>query len=87
MTHWLLPLPPQVSRSTGKSCCSVVVVSEGVKKAKKESISVGFCRVYEARGTEQSSVWKRRWDDLVGEFPLFLPNLYMLRRRVHEPVK
>ena len=56
MTHWLLPLPPQVSRSTGKSCCSVVVVSEGVKKAKKESISVRFRRVCEARETEQSSV-------------------------------
>lgn len=48
ITHWLLPLPPSVSRSTGKSCCSVVVVSEGAKKAKKESISVEFGRVDEA---------------------------------------
>jgi len=46
MTHPPPEVPPPVSNSTGKSCCSVEVVSEGVKKVKKESISVesGSCR-------------------------------------------
>jgi len=40
MTHLAPEVVPPVSNSIGKSCCSVKVVSEGVKKVKKESISV-----------------------------------------------
>lgn len=39
MMHWQPPAVPVVSNSTGKSCCSVEVASEGVKKETKESIS------------------------------------------------
>jgi len=42
MTQLTLEVLPVVSKSTGKSCCSVEVVSEGVKKVKKVSISVEF---------------------------------------------
>ena len=40
ITHPPPEVPPPVSNSTGKSCCSVEVVSEGAKKEKKASISV-----------------------------------------------
>jgi len=40
ITHPPPEVPPPVSNSTGKSCCSPEVVSEGAKKEKKESISV-----------------------------------------------
>ena len=41
ITHPPPEVPPPVSNSTGKACCSPeVVVSEGAKKEKKESISV-----------------------------------------------
>ena len=43
ITHPPPEVPPPVSNSTGKSCCSPeVVVSVGAKKEKKESISVRF---------------------------------------------
>lgn len=42
ITHWQPPEPPVVSNSTGKSCCSVEVASEGAKRVKKESISAGL---------------------------------------------
>jgi len=38
MTHPPPEVPPPVSNSTGKSCCSPEVDSEGAKKEKKESI-------------------------------------------------
>ena len=43
MMHPPSEVPPPVSNSTGKPCCSPeVVVWEGAKKEKKESISVGL---------------------------------------------
>lgn len=47
---------PLVSKSTGRSSCSVEVVSEWVEKVKKESISIRPLSVEEAREMEGGSV-------------------------------
>jgi len=57
MTQLALEVLPLVSKSTGRSCCSVEVVSEGVEKVKKESISVELG----SRRGDSRSRGKKRW--------------------------
>jgi len=80
-THPPPEVPPPVSNSTGKSCCSAEVVSEGAKKAKKESIAVDLGGVRGDLGSGVEEVVGWAVGELSPSTPLDLYTMQMHFRR------